>query len=175
MAYYTNLIAAWNSATQPPAGVAGTALTGLSTAAKLAAVNGWTVAGPNVDVQVSAIVGVLMLGGAYLPLSAFAATAATGNQTHDSALSSAKMLMAWITVPNAPAAQMSNPTVFAQISGMAAAVLAQETASTGSTGFTQAVHDALIALSATTVPWWRANNYSSPIGTGDLSAAGGLV
>lgn len=175
MAYYTALIAAWNGATQPPAGVTGTALTGLSTAAKIAAINGWTVAGPNVDVPVSAIVGSLMLGGAYLPLSVFVAGATNGNTTHDSALSAAKMLMAWITVPNAPAAQMSNPTVFAEISGMASAVLVQETATPGSTGFTQAVHDALIALSATTKPWWQANNYSSPIGTGDLSAAGGLT
>jgi hypothetical protein len=46
MAYYTALINAWNSATQPPAGVTGTALTGLTTAQKLIAVNAWTVAGP---------------------------------------------------------------------------------------------------------------------------------
>lgn len=45
MAYYTALITAWNGATQPPAGVTGTALTGLTTAQKLAAVNGWTVTG----------------------------------------------------------------------------------------------------------------------------------
>jgi hypothetical protein len=45
MAYYDALVAAWNSATQPPAGVSGTALTGLSTANKLIAVNAWTVKG----------------------------------------------------------------------------------------------------------------------------------
>jgi hypothetical protein len=45
MAYYDALIAAWNGATQPPAGVTGTALTGLTTAQKIAAVNAWTVAG----------------------------------------------------------------------------------------------------------------------------------
>lgn len=44
MAYYTALITAWNGAPQPPSGVTGTALTGLTTANKLAAVNGWTVA-----------------------------------------------------------------------------------------------------------------------------------
>ncbi len=43
MAYYTALITAWNGATQPPTGVTGTALTGLTTAQKLAAVNGWVV------------------------------------------------------------------------------------------------------------------------------------
>jgi hypothetical protein len=46
VAYYDALIAAWNSATQPPAGVTGTAITGgMTTAQKIAAVNGWTVTG----------------------------------------------------------------------------------------------------------------------------------
>lgn len=45
MAYYDALIAAWNSVTQPPAGVTGTGLTGLTTANKLIAINGWTVTG----------------------------------------------------------------------------------------------------------------------------------
>lgn len=45
MAYYDALVAAWNSATQPPAGVTGTGLTGLTTANKLIAINGWTVTG----------------------------------------------------------------------------------------------------------------------------------
>lgn len=26
-----------------------------------------------------------------------------------------------------------------------------------------------------TIPWWQSNGYSSPIGSGDLTAAGGLV
>jgi hypothetical protein len=46
MAYYTNLIAAWNGATQPPTGVAGTGITAqMTTAQKIAAVNGWTITG----------------------------------------------------------------------------------------------------------------------------------
>ena len=45
MAYYTALINAWNSATQPPVGVTGTGLTGLTTEQKIAAINGWTVTG----------------------------------------------------------------------------------------------------------------------------------
>jgi hypothetical protein len=44
MAYYDALIAAWNNGTQPPPGVTGQALTGLTTAQKLAAVQAWTVA-----------------------------------------------------------------------------------------------------------------------------------
>ena len=47
MAYYDVLIAAWNSVTQPPVGVTGTALTGgMTTVQKLAAVNGWKIATP---------------------------------------------------------------------------------------------------------------------------------
>lgn len=44
MAYYHKLIAAWNDATQPPAGVTGTALAvGMTTQKKIDAVNSWTV------------------------------------------------------------------------------------------------------------------------------------
>lgn len=43
MSYYTALIAAWNNATQPPPGIIGSPLTALSTANKIAAVNGWLV------------------------------------------------------------------------------------------------------------------------------------
>jgi hypothetical protein len=43
VAYYDNLIAAWNSATQPPAGVTGSGLVaGDTTAQKVAKINGWT-------------------------------------------------------------------------------------------------------------------------------------
>lgn len=45
MVDYTALIAAWNSGTQPPVGIAGTALTGLTTVNKLAAVLAWTTTG----------------------------------------------------------------------------------------------------------------------------------
>src|SRR5271166_4147068 len=45
MAYYDALIAAWNNVTQPPPGVTGTGLTGLTTNNKLIAVNAWTVTG----------------------------------------------------------------------------------------------------------------------------------
>lgn len=46
MAYYTALIAAWNSSIQPPAGVVGTGLSSAqATATKLTNINGWTVTG----------------------------------------------------------------------------------------------------------------------------------
>jgi len=64
MAYYDALIAAWNSATQPPAGVTGTAITGgMTTAQKLAAINTWTVAVPQKAIlQPSAILNAIVPG-----------------------------------------------------------------------------------------------------------------
>lgn len=47
MAYYDALRTVWNSSTQPPAGVIGTALSsGMTTSQKIAAINGWKVASP---------------------------------------------------------------------------------------------------------------------------------
>lgn len=46
MTNYTNLVVGWNSATQPPTGVAGIGIVGSDTTAqKLAKVNAWTVTG----------------------------------------------------------------------------------------------------------------------------------
>jgi hypothetical protein len=57
MAYYDALIAAWNSATQPPSGVTGSALlAGDTTAQKCTKVNGWTMAGPAVPMRVEATI-----------------------------------------------------------------------------------------------------------------------
>jgi hypothetical protein len=157
---YDPLIALW--ATLPSAD---------TTAQKLAAVNAMTVAGPNVDVTTSQVVSVLLLAGAYPTLAAFAA----GTTGAASALSAAKTLMDWVTVPNAPLVQMSNPTVFAEVQQLGNAVVAQETASPGSTGFTQTVLNDLLALAATTVPWWQANGLTSAVSPSDLTAAGGLT
>ena len=173
MAYYTALQTAWNGAPQPPAGVTGTALTGgMTTAQKLAAVNAWITAGPNVNVDVSAVVGKLMLTQAYFPLLAFSQGAGTGNPTHDAALLSAKTLMTLISIPNAPVFQMSDAATYATVRGMMDAILAQESAAPGTAGFTQAVHDALLALCATTAPWWQANSYPRAFDLGDVAAAG---
>jgi hypothetical protein len=168
MAFYDALIAKWAT------------LTG-TTAQKIAAVNALTVTGPNVDVPVSAVVGKLMLMQVYLPLASFAQGSTTGVATHDNALFAAKMLMAMVTTPNAPIFQMSNAQDFATIKEMMDAILAQETAASGSTGFTQAVHDALLGLCATTIPWWQATitqgggGLSGPVSLADLGPAGNLT
>jgi hypothetical protein len=164
MSYYAALVAAW--ATLP---------SGDTTAQKLAAMNAMTVAGPNVDVTPSQAVGALLLSGAYPALAAFAQTSApSGNATYAAALASAKTLIAWLTVPNAPNIGMSAPAIFAAVQGMGNAIVAQETAAPGSTGFTSVVLAGLMALAETTVPWWQANGYSSPFTASDLVAAGGL-
>ena len=57
MAYYDALIVAWNSATQPPAGVTGSGLlAGDTTAQKCAKINGWTMAGPAKQMLVNSTV-----------------------------------------------------------------------------------------------------------------------
>lgn len=49
MAYYDALTVAWNSSTQPPPGVTGTALSsGMTTQQKINAVNNWTMIGPRI-------------------------------------------------------------------------------------------------------------------------------
>jgi hypothetical protein len=55
MAYYDALIAAWNSVTQPPAGVTGSGLlAGDTTAQKCTKINGWTMAGAATKMLVQA-------------------------------------------------------------------------------------------------------------------------
>ena len=126
-------------------------------AEKIAAVNALTVPGPRVNVAVSSVVGQMILSGVYLKLATFAKSAPTGDPTHDTALAYAATFMALVTSPNAPEFATANPTSYAIIQGMMDAILAQETASPGSIGFTQAVHDGLLGLSATAVPWWQAS------------------
>ena len=152
-----------------------------ATADKLAAINAATVAGPAQDVTVEAVAGQLLLNGVYPTLSTFAAGTANGNATHDAALQAAKVLMAWVTVPNAPSIKMSDPTVYATVAGMAAAIVTQETASPGSAGFTATFSAKLLGLAATTLPWATApvsiggGGLGGPVSQNDLDAAGGLV
>jgi hypothetical protein len=170
MAYYTALIAAWNGATQPPTGVTGTALiSSMTTAQKLAAVNNWAVPGPNADVPVSAVVGYLGLQGKLSGLQAFAANPPSGD-TNTEAILAAKELVAIIGCPNAPDFGMSNSAYYSTIQGMLNALAAD-----ASSGITATDVTNLLALAATTVPWWQAGGYTSAISTADLGAAGGLT
>lgn len=165
MAYYDALKAKWPT------------LTSTTTDAKLAEINALTVPGSNVDVPVASVVGKLMLSGAYLALAQFAAGAPTNDVTHDTALGAAKMVMTIITIPNAPAFQMSDATIFAEVKALMDALLAQEVAVPNSTGFTQTVHDSLLALATSTQPWATATSggaLNGPVTINELIGAGGL-
>jgi len=159
MAYYDALAAKWAT------------LSG-STDEKLAAINAEMVAGPRVDVQISSVMGELMLSGAFLPLASFAGGNPTGDSAHDNALFAAKMLMTLVTSPNAPAFNLADSGRYATITGMLNAIVSYEAAHPGATGMTANEEAALLALSATTLPWWQSVGYSSPIGIGDLESAG---
>jgi hypothetical protein len=160
MAYYDALVAQW--ATLPA---------GDTTAQKLAAINAMTVAGPNVDVKVSAVVGYLGVNAKMSGLQKYAATAVagTGNATAESVMA-ANELVAIMNCPNAPDFQMSNTAVYAAMAGMLAALV-----SDSASGITSSDQAALLALAATTTPWWKSNGYSSPFNSNDLVAAGNLT
>lgn len=143
-----------------------------STADKIAQINAMTVSGPNVDVSIQQVAGYLLLAGIYPTVVQFASTSANGNQIHDGALTALKTFVAWITIPNPPPVHFSDATVDAQITAMAGAVAAQESISPGSTGFTQSVHDGLLALGQTTHPWWQANGFYAPVTMADAANNG---
>ena len=168
MTYYDALRSKWAT------------LTG-STADKLAAINAATVAGPAQDVAVSDVAGDLLLSGVILTLEPFSQTAPTGDAAHDSALKAAKTLVKWVNTGIPPALSMSRPDVYAEVAGMAAALVAYETANPGVTGFTAAFGAKLIGRSATTLPWATApvslggGGLGGNVSQNDLDAAGGLV
>ena len=67
---------------------------------------------------------------------------------------------------------MSDPNVFAAFNSLADAIVAQESASPGTTGCTQAVLNGLLALAQTTLPWWQANGFNAPLAVSDATNAG---
>ena len=165
---YSNLIAAWNAPTTPPAGVTGASLAGLATAAKIAAVNGWTVAGPAKDVSASSVLGYLALQGKLSMLQIYAAGAPTTGRS--AAQVAACELVALFTLPSFTGFQMSNPAVYAACGGFLSALTLDAVS-----GIVAADVTNILALAATTAPWWESAGLSSPISAADLDAAGGLT
>ena len=148
MAYYTNLINAWNSATQPPTGVTGTALTGLTTANKLIAINGWTVVGTTAKSILSP--------SSILNAIVFSDLAAL-TQLQVSQLT---LLLAGSSV---------DASVNTSIRAGSQALFSGKTQTLTNLG-------ALVApFDSPAVSWWSSNGYSSPISAADLAAAGGLT
>ncbi len=148
MAYYDALIAKWQTL---PIG---------SVAEKTAAINALTVPGPNVDVAIPDAVGILALAGVYQQLVDYSAS--------ESGSDASKVLAAFLTAPNAPPLQFSIPDIAASLSEVFAGLVTDA----ANTGITQEVADSILALSKTTILWWKSAGYTSPIGSGDLDAAG---
>jgi hypothetical protein len=149
MPYYDALIAAWNSATQPPTGVTGTGLTGgMTTAQKLAAVNAWTVTGT--------VPTVLSSPGVQI--------ANCINWAEFAALTSTQQLniLTMLTIPGLILGGSSNAGLL--LDGM---LLAYFTNHSGPT------ITALTTLAQAQIqPWWQFAGYPSPFGMSDLQVAG---
>ena len=150
MAYYSALVAAWNSATQPPSGVTGTALTGLTTAQKIAAINAWTITGS-------------------VPTSFFVSGSQVANcinWTEFAALAEQQQSNV-LTLCNQPGQLQSGSAVLSKLlPGMLIAYFP-------GAGPTIA---ALTALAQATVQnWWSYAGYTSPIGPADLTSPGVLA
>ena len=135
----------------------------LTTAQKLAQLNATLVAGPPRDVPVSSVLGYLMLNNKLVGLQSYAASPPAG--ASPGAVVVAKELIAGFAFPSFTGFQMSNPTIYSQVSASLQA-LASDTL----TGITSADVTALLNLAATTVPWWEANGYSGPITAAYLTA-----
>jgi len=151
MAYYTALIAAWNSTTQPPSGVIGTALTGLTTAQKLAAVNAWTVSN--------------------VPASTWWASS---QQLYECIVGSELLTL---TQANRMELWAFLNTPFPKIGGATAPSILIVSTGFFPKATCPLTYANLVALANTvagTSLWWQANGYTSPIDAGDLQAAGGL-
>jgi acetylornithine deacetylase/succinyl-diaminopimelate desuccinylase-like protein len=159
--YYAALIAKWDT------------LTG-TTAEKLAAINALVVAGPTLDVPVSALVGYLGLNLKLAKLQAYAANPPSGSGPE--AVAVAQEVISLIASPNAPGFGTSDPAILATVTALLEALVAD-----ANTGLTSADQAAILALAATSVPWWQASvadggaGLSSPVTQADLDAAGGLT
>ena len=165
MAYYDALVSAWNAGAVP-SGVTGAPLAG-TTPQKLALLNAWTVAGPPQDIPMASVVAYLALNGKLAGLQAYAASAASGATFLTQAQVAARELVALMSVPSITAFEMSNPAIYAGVSGFLTA-LAGDSVS----GITSADVSNLMAMSATAKPWWQAQGYGGPLNANDLDAAG---
>lgn len=147
MSYYTALITAWNGATQPPTGVTGTALTGLTTANKLAAVNGWTVTG---SVPTS-----IMVSGSQI--------ANCIDKTEFIGLTAQKQSNI-LALCNSPGLLLGGS---ANTGHLLVGLLLDAFSAGGAT------IAALTALATSSVqPWWQANGYPRAFDMGDVTTAG---
>lgn len=154
MAYYDALIAKWAT------------LTG-TTDEKLAAVNALTLPGPNADVPVAAVEGYLSLAGVPTAMEDWIAA----NPAPSVPRTACNELLRTIASPHVETFAMSQPATYAALQGMLQALEAVSLLTSGQ------VAD-LLAMAATTVPWWQASvaagggGLSGPVSETDLEPAG---
>ena len=149
--YYAALIAAWNSATQPPAGVTGTGLTAqMTTAQKLAAVNGWTITG--VIPTSTTVTGTQLLN--CINYAEFKALTASEQINLLTLVNNGGMLVGG----SANTALITDGMFLDYFSHSGSTISAL-------TNLAQAI----------ATPWWQANGYSSAFNANDLQLAGGLT
>jgi hypothetical protein len=162
---YSALVAAWN-ATGLPAGVTGTALTSeMTPQQKLAAIQGWVVAGPTQDVTPGQVTMYLASQMKLTSLRNYSQTASPIAGANAAGVNAALDLFEMLTVP---AIKMSDPTIAAGVEMLLAAMVA-DTANSGITATDQAN---LLALGAgPSIPWWQSIGLASPITPMDLTAA----
>lgn len=167
MVDYTSLIAAWNS-NELPSGIVGIPLTSEMTIdQKLAAINGWKIPGPDVDVPVSKIAGYLMRTGKWIQLATFATSPPEG--ANPIAIAGAKMLTQ-ICSNQSPITtfEMSDSTTASQIRAMLTAIIEENTP-----GLTLNDQNTILAYAAGPLQeWWLSVHLLSPPNVNDLVAAG---
>ena len=169
MTDYSALISAWNLSSATPGalphGVVGTSLHGLSTAAKIEAVNGWTVHGPLQDVDATEVLGYLALAGKLAQLQTYAKTPPA-----TSAGVAASEFFALLSTPSFSVFRTSLPAVYSGVS-----TWLNDWAQDPATGVTTGDVAAILDMAATTTPWWQVSSLSGPISDPDLQNAGGLT
>lgn len=125
-----------------------------STSEKLAAINAETVSGPNRLVPISELMSYLRTHNLWLPIKA---AAASGSSVGAIAAVDLNEDMRMTSI------DFSIATAQALLADLVShSLLTQEQA------------DTILAMQITSIPWWQSAGYTSPIGEGDLAAAGGL-
>ena len=166
MAYYTNLINAWNlssaSAVVPP-GVTGESLFGLPTSAKLDILNDWTVLSTTErdDVEVKDVLVYLFTQNKYPQLKNYINTAPNTN-----AGIAAVQFLATFSIPTITEFQTSNTSLYTYTSTMLNAMAADV-----NTGITTTDVSNLLSFANHFDPWWYVNGYGGLISQNDLDAA----
>jgi hypothetical protein len=167
-ANYATLQAAWNAAMASgylPSGVSGTAITTAMTAQqKLAAIEGWTVAGPVQDVTVAQVVGYLAIAGKLTALQSYAASPPSGAAA--SGVAAAKDFMTLLALGGSTPIAMSEAQIAAGVETLLAALVADSTNS----GIAASDQTALLALAQGAPQRWD----RTPVAQGGAGLPGTL-